>query len=154
MSIKLHYEVKKQVCSCCGVEKPITEFYPQAYTGLPSNQCKTCTNVKRSVQRNKLKHSKFVSKEKIRDAGHATEYSLEDWKDAMLHFRGECCYCGVKEGRASSGSTLCPSVVEATLPGRTSCLPVDAATAVEEIARCLRGSEPKSSGMLTAKRSW
>ena len=100
MAIKLHYEVKKQVCSCCGVEKPITEFYKQAYTGLPSNQCITCVNVKRSVQRNKLKHSKFVSKEKIRDAGSAISYELNDWKDAMLFFHGECCYCGVKEGRA------------------------------------------------------
>ena len=51
-------------------------------------------------------------------------------------------------------STLCPSVVEVTLPDRISCQPVDVATAVEEIARCLRGSEPKSSGMLAVKRSW
>ena len=46
------------------------------------------------------------------------------------------------------------SAVEGTLPGRISCPPVDVVTAVEEIARCLHGSEPKSSGMLAVKRSW
>ena len=53
-----------------------------------------------------------------------------------------------------TASTLCPSVVEVTLPGRISYPPVDVATVVEEIARCLRGSEPRSSGMLAVKRSW
>lgn len=102
MATKLHYEPKTQVCSCCGIAKPTTEFYQQAYTGLLSKQCKTCTNVKRSVQRHKIKHSKFVSKEKIRDYGSAIEYGLDDWRDAMLHFHGQCCYCGVTEGRAKA----------------------------------------------------
>lgn len=30
------------------------------------------------------------------------EYTLDDWRDVMLHFGGECCYCGVKEGRAKA----------------------------------------------------
>ena len=50
-----------------------------------------------------------------------------------------------------TGSTLFPSVVEVTLPDRISYQPVDAATAAEEIARCLNGSEPKSSGLLRVK---
>ncbi len=99
--MRLHYEAPKQVCSCCGKELPLTEFYTQAYTGLPTKQCKTCINVKRSVVRNKAKHGKFVSKEKQRSM-EAVDYELKDWKDAMLHFGGHCCYCGVPEGRSKS----------------------------------------------------
>ena len=95
----LHYTPKTKVCSCCGVEKPLSEFYTQAYTGEPTNQCKTCINVKRAVMRHKDKHGKFVSKEKCRSM-EEVDYELSDWRDAMLHFGGGCCYCGVAEGRA------------------------------------------------------
>lgn len=100
--MKLSYNPPKQVCVCCGEEKPLTEFYRQSYTGEPTAQCKTCINVKRSVVRHKSKHGKFVSKEKIRDAGSAVMYDLKDWRDAMLHFGGGCCYCGVPEGRSKA----------------------------------------------------
>ena len=33
--IKLHYELPRHTCSCCGKEKPVTEFYTQSITGLP-----------------------------------------------------------------------------------------------------------------------
>lgn len=101
MAIKLSYTPKTQVCTCCGVEKPLSEFYTQAYTGLPTSQCKTCINVKRSVQRHKDKHGKFVSKEKLRSM-EVVDYALDDWRDAMLHFAGCCAYCGKPEGRAKS----------------------------------------------------
>lgn len=99
--MKLHYTPKTQKCSCCGKVKPLTEFYKQAYTGLPTAQCKECINIKRSVQRHKDKHGKFVSKEKCRSM-ETVDYELKDWLDAMLHFNGRCCYCGVQEGRAKA----------------------------------------------------
>ena len=61
---------------------------------------------------------------------------------------------GVLVQPSLTASISCPSAAEVMLPDRISCPPVDVATAVEEIARCLRGSEPKNSGMLTVKRSW
>lgn len=33
------------LCSCCGIEKPISEFYLHS-NGKPRKQCKTCRNVK------------------------------------------------------------------------------------------------------------
>ena len=97
----LHYEMPKQVCKCCGVEKPISEFYTQSITGLPSAQCKECVNIKRSVVRNKRRHNKFVSKEKCR-TGENPDFSLADWKECMLFFHGTCAYCGAPEGRAAA----------------------------------------------------
>ena len=97
----LHYDMPKQVCKCCGVEKPVSEFYAQSMTGLPSAQCKECVNIKRSVVRNKRRHNKFVSKEKCR-TGEIPEFSLADWKECMLFFRASCAYCGAKEGRAAA----------------------------------------------------
>ena len=102
MAGKLSYTPKTYECTCCGLTKPETDFYRQSYTGLRSNECKTCTNVKRQVLRSKYKHSKFVSSERRRHMDASLEYSIEDWRDAMLHFGGECCYCGAKEGRGKT----------------------------------------------------
>lgn len=99
-SIRLHYEVKKQTCSCCGAAKPISDFYAQAYTGQPSMQCKECTLIKRRAERQRAKTGKFVSKEKQRSCAEGVTYDNDDWKAALLHFRGACCYCGRSEGRA------------------------------------------------------
>lgn len=97
--MRLSYRAPVQVCSCCGVEKPISEFYRESYTGLPTKQCKECTLIKRRAQRQAPKTGKFVSKEKLRGM-EAVEYNNDDWKAALLHFRGVCCYCGRHEGRA------------------------------------------------------
>ena len=99
MTLDLHFTVATKVCSCCGKEKPLTDFYLQSYTGVPSNQCKECTKIKKSVVRQKTRISKFVSKEKIRNM-EAVDYTLSDWRDAMIHFGGKCCYCGKSEGRS------------------------------------------------------
>lgn len=95
----LHYTVKKKVCSCCGEEKPLTEFYMQSYTGIPSAQCKTCVNVKRAVQRDKRRTSKFIAKERQRGMTKNINYSLGDWKAAMVFFGGRCAYCGKPQGK-------------------------------------------------------
>lgn len=92
--------VPKKRCECCGVEKPLSEFYKQSYTEKFLNICKQCTNIKRSVEHNRIRHSKFVSKEKIRELDKNIEYPREDWRDAMIHFSRSCAFCGKPEGRA------------------------------------------------------
>ena len=100
-NFKLSYTPKLYECSCCHKKKPACDFYRQSYTGALSSQCKECTNIKRSVVRHKQRHSKFVSKEKRRGMEEVA-YGLDDWRDAMLHFHGECAYCGRPEGRAKA----------------------------------------------------
>ena len=98
-NVRLHFEIPTQVCSCCGRELPISEFYRAAYTNQPTGQCKECTLIKRRAKRQAPKTGKFVSKEKLRGM-EAVDYTNEDWQAALLHFRGVCCYCGRPEGRA------------------------------------------------------
>lgn len=99
--ITIHYTPKTAMCSCCGEEKPLSDFYTQSITGLPSKQCKQCVNIKRSVERNKRRHNKFISKEKCR-TGEVPELTLAEWKECMLHFKGCCAYCGKPEGRTKA----------------------------------------------------
>jgi len=79
--------------------KPEIDFYRESYTNARTNQCKECINIKRRVQRDRAKHGKFISKEKIRGM-EIPNYSLVDWRDAMLQFHGSCAFCGKPEGRA------------------------------------------------------
>ncbi len=43
--------------------------------------------------------TKFLNNTKHR-TGEEDGYSLEDWKDAMLYFRGRCAFCGRKQSRS------------------------------------------------------
>lgn len=97
---RLHYTPKMLECSVCHQIKPETEFYRQSYTGIPLQQCKECVAIKRRVERGKQRLNKFISKEKHRTCGEVPDYSLDDWRAAMLHFRGCCAYCGKPEGRS------------------------------------------------------
>lgn len=117
-TIVLHYTPKTAVCSCCGETKPLSEFYAQSITGLPSKQCKQCVNIKRAVVRGKRRHNKFVSKEKCR-TGDTPELSLDDWKDCMLHFKGSCAYCGKPEGRAKADKMDRDHLVPISKGGKT-----------------------------------
>lgn len=112
------FTLPTQTCSCCGETKPVSEFYQQSITGLPSAQCKTCVNVKRSVVRNKRRHNKFVSKEKCR-TGEAPDLSLEAWKSCMVYFRGCCAYCGKPEGRAAADKLDRDHLVPISKGGKT-----------------------------------
>lgn len=109
---------KMQTCSCCGIEKPLDEFYKQSITGLPTGQCKTCINVKRSVVRHKAKHGKFISKERQRSMDEPN-YSLDDWRDAMIHFGGQCPICGKVEGRAKKAKFDRDHIVPLSKGGKT-----------------------------------
>ena len=119
MTIRLAYTPKKYVCSCCGEEKPETDFYRQSYTGERTNQCKDCINIKRSVQRHKAKHGKFISKEKCRGMVDHIDYALQDWLDAMIHFGGSCPICGVKEGKARKSKFDRDHIVPLSKGGKT-----------------------------------
>lgn len=117
--MRLTFTMPTQVCSCCGETKPVTEFYAQSYTGLPSKQCKTCTNVKKSVQRHKAKHGKFISKERIRSCGEEPELTLDDWRDVMVYFKGCCAFCGRPEGRSKKDKHDRDHLVAISKGGRT-----------------------------------
>lgn len=118
MSSGFNLVIPKKVCSCCNQSLPITEFYKQSYTDKLTDQCKTCINVKRSVQRNKSKHGKFISKERIR-AMEEPNYQLKDWKDVMVYFGGECPFCGTKEGRSKKAKFDRDHLVAISCGGKT-----------------------------------
>lgn len=115
---KLHYTPKQFTCVCCGQTKSESEFYKQSITGLPSKQCKQCVSLKRSVQRNKRRHNKFVSKEKCR-TGEIPALSLADWRDVYVRFEGSCAYCGTKEGRAKAEKLDRDHLVPVSAGGKT-----------------------------------
>ena len=47
------------------------------------------------------------------------DYWLNDWPDAMLHFHGECAYCGRTEGRAKADKFDREHFVPLSRGGRT-----------------------------------
>ena len=89
-----------QVCNQCGVAKPINEFPRNglnkdgSYRYRPD--CTICYNIRRKLS--PKKHNKFVNNTKHR-TGEEDTYSLSDWKDALVHFRGACAYCGHPQSR-------------------------------------------------------
>lgn len=88
-------------CSACGVEKELTEF-PKNGKDKEGNvrhrtDCKTCYNITRKLTKQKAV-TKFLNNT-TRRTGERNTYDLHDWKDAMLHFKGCCAYCGVKQTR-------------------------------------------------------
>lgn len=117
--MKLSYKPKLFTCICCGAEKPESEYYRQSYTGIRENQCKVCVNVKKSVNRHKAKHGKFISKEKHRNMIDTIDYTLRDWKDVMLHFGGECAFCGKTEGRSKKDKHDRDHVIAISKGGKT-----------------------------------
>lgn len=117
--IRLHYTPPKYTCSCCGEEKPATEFYTQSTTGLPTKQCKECINIKRACQRDKRKVSKFVAKERQRACGEEVTYTVDDWKATMVYFKGCCAYCGKPQGRAKTDRLDKDHVIAFSKGGKT-----------------------------------
>lgn len=118
MATRLTYKPKMFKCSCCHQVLPETEFYRQSYTGARANQCKACTRIKKNVQRNRQKHNKFISKEKVRTCGEVPTLTLQDWKDAMLHFRGGCAFCGKPETRGKANKMDRDHLVPLSMSGK------------------------------------
>ena len=90
-----------KVCNVCGVPKPLTEFpkngkFKDGSTRYRAD-CKECYNISRKISRKRM--TKFLNNTKHR-TGEEDGYSFEDWKDAMLYFRGRCAFCGRKQSRS------------------------------------------------------
>jgi 5-methylcytosine-specific restriction endonuclease McrA len=88
-------------CSVCGIEKEMTD-YPKNGKDKQGNtrhrtDCKECYGITRRLTKRKSV-TKFLNNTKHR-TGEIDTYTLDDWRDAMLHFRGACCYCGAKQSR-------------------------------------------------------
>jgi hypothetical protein len=87
-------------CIACGVDKPLSEFPRNGKDKDGSTayraDCRECYNIRRSIK--KKKHSKFISSTKSR-TGEVDTFSIDDWKAAMIYFRGGCAYCAVKQSR-------------------------------------------------------
>ena len=117
--VRLHFDPPKYKCTCCGEEKPLSEFYTQSVTGLPTKQCKSCINIKRGCQRDRRRVSKFAAKERQREMDVTVEYTVEDWQATMLHFKGACAYCGKPQGRAKSERLDKDHVIAYSMGGKT-----------------------------------
>lgn len=88
-------------CSVCGVDKDITEFPKNGKDKLGNTRyrtdCKECYGISRKLTKRKAV-TKFLNNTKHR-TGEVDTYMLDDWRDAMLFFRGACAYCGTKQSR-------------------------------------------------------
>lgn len=83
-------------CKCCSEDKPLDEF-PKNGVDKEGNvrhrvNCKVCYNIARKFTKQKAV-TKFLNNTKHRTGEEGT-YTLQDWKDAMLFFKGACAYCG------------------------------------------------------------
>ena len=92
--------VTTKVCSVCGLEKKLTEFPKNGRDKEGAVRyradCKECYNISRKINKKRL--FKFLNNIKHR-TGEEDGYSFEDWKDAVLYFRGKCAYCGRPQSR-------------------------------------------------------
>lgn len=85
-----------RTCKRCGTEKPMDEF-PKNGKDKEGNvrhrvNCKTCYNIERKLTKQKSV-TKFLNNTKHR-TGEVGTYTLQDWRDVMVHFKGACAYCG------------------------------------------------------------
>lgn len=83
-------------CTVCHEKKPVDQ-YPKNGKDKEGNtryrkDCKVCYSITRKLTKRKAV-TKFVNNTKHR-TGEVDTYNLEDWRAAMLHFRGCCAYCG------------------------------------------------------------
>lgn len=88
-------------CSVCGETKLQTEYPKNGRDKLGNTRyrtdCKECYAITRKLTKKKAV-TKFLNNTKYR-TGELNTYCLQDWKDAMLYFRGACSYCGAKQSR-------------------------------------------------------
>jgi len=55
----------KQVCTCCGVEKPILEFEHQKNRPSPRKKCKACRHGERDKEKEKLRHREYMKQRRV-----------------------------------------------------------------------------------------
>ena len=84
-------------CVFCGQIKKLDDFPKNGKdaNGKPAyrQDCKVCYNIRRNENRNKKKHSDFIGGQKRRGE-ESPNFSLQDWKNCLIYFGGECAYCG------------------------------------------------------------
>lgn len=88
-------------CTVCGELKLLSEF-PKNGKDKEGNtrhrtDCKVCYNITRKLTKRKAV-TKFLNNTRHR-TGEQDTYTLTDWKDAMVHFKGCCSYCGTQQSR-------------------------------------------------------
>lgn len=96
-----------KICNTCGQEKHHTEF-PKNGTDRQGNtrrrpDCNVCYKVKRKT--NKKKFNKFKNNVRHRTEDDVKILTLEEWKEANIFFKGECCYCGHEPKKRGSRLT-------------------------------------------------
>ncbi len=84
-------------CRFCGEVKPINDFHRNGTdnVGNPAwrEDCKVCYNIRRRENKTKKKHNDFIGGQKRRGETEI-EFSHQEWKESLIFFGGECCYCG------------------------------------------------------------
>ena len=85
-----------QRCVFCGEVKPISDF-PRNGTDKMGKadwrkDCKQCYNIQRKADRGAY-HSVFIASQRRRGEDDV-QYTLQEWKEALIFFGGECAYCG------------------------------------------------------------
>lgn len=86
-----------RVCRFCGVAKPLDQFSRNGRDEfgkvLYRHDCKVCYNVRRKENKLKKSHSDFIGSMKRRGESNVS-YTHQEWKETVIFFGGECCYCG------------------------------------------------------------
>lgn len=89
-------------CKVCGETKQLDQFPKNGVdsTGALRHRpdCKVCYNISRKLTKQKAV-TKFLNNTKKR-TGEVGTYTLKDWKDAMIFFKGCCAYCGRPQTRS------------------------------------------------------
>lgn len=102
-----------RTCAFCGAVKLITEFPKNGVDADGHTKyrfdCKTCYNVRRRENVTKKKHTDFVGGMKRRGES-SVNYTHQQWKETVIFFGGECCYCGrtMKKGERLTRDHLVP----------------------------------------------
>ena len=102
-----------KVCSFCGDVKPLDEFPRNGKdaSGVIKyrDDCKKCYNIRRRENATKKKHTDFVGSMKRRGESDI-DYTHQQWKEAVIYFGGECCYCGrtMRKGERLTKDHLVP----------------------------------------------
>ena len=84
-------------CVFCGEVKSITDFpkngrNPDGTTAYRLD-CKVCYNIRRKENKTKKRHSDFIGGQKRRGEAEP-RLSHQEWKEAVIFFKGACAYCG------------------------------------------------------------
>lgn len=119
-------------CVFCGEYKLIADFGRNGSDAEcnPRHRydCKVCYNVRRKENKLKKSHSNFVGGMKRRGEVEVS-YTHQQWKETVIFFGGECCYCGrtMKKGERLTRDHLTPVADGGTttqanvVPACTSC---------------------------------